>query len=101
MSPARRLLVYASRYRRTFIQGLAAIVITTVIQLSAPWVLKYAVDDLQQGVTVGKLRLYAVLLLLLAAVGGVFRFVMRRLIIGASRDIEYDLRNDFFAHRQR
>jgi ATP-binding cassette subfamily B multidrug efflux pump len=101
MSPARRLLVYASRYRRTFIQGLAAIVITTVIQLSAPWVLKYAVDDLQQGVTVGKLRLYAVLLLLLAAVGGVFRFVMRRLIIGASRDIEYDLRNDFFAHLQR
>jgi len=101
MSPARRLLVYASRYRRTFIQGLAAIVITTVIQLSAPWVLKYAVDDLQQGVTVGKLRLYAVLLLLLAAVGGVFRFVMRRLIVGASRDIEYDLRNDFFAHLQR
>ena len=101
MSPARRLLVYASRYRRTFIQGLVAIVITTVIQLSAPWVLKYAVDDLQQGVTVGKLRLYAGLLLLLAAVGGVFRFVMRRLIVGASRDIEYDLRNDFFAHLQR
>jgi hypothetical protein len=23
---------------------------------------------------------------------------MRRIIIGASRDIEYDLRNDFFAH---
>ena len=26
---------------------------------------------------------------------------MRRIIIGASRDIEYDLRNDFFAHLQR
>ena len=37
----------------------------------------------------------------LAAVGGLFRFLMRRIIIGASRDIEYDLRNDFFAHLQR
>ena len=34
-------------------------------------------------------------------VGGLFRFLMRRIIIGASRDIEYDLRNDFFAQLER
>ena len=39
-------------------------------------------------------------MLALAALGGVFRFLQRRIIIGASRDIEYDLRNDFFAHLQ-
>ena len=44
---------------------------------------------------------YGAVLLLLAAVGGVFRFLMRRVIVGASRDFEYDLRNDFFAALQR
>ncbi len=36
----------------------------------------------------------------LTAVGGVFRFFQRRLIIDVSRDVEYDLRNDFFAALQ-
>ena len=63
--------------------------------------LKYAIDDLNAGVTAGKLRTYAAALLGLAAVGGVFRFLQRRIMIGASRDIEFDLRNDFFAHLQR
>ena len=40
------------------------------------------------------------LLLGVALVGGVFLFLMRRIIIGASRDIEYDIRNDFFARLQ-
>ena len=77
------------------------VVITTTLQLSGPWVLKFAIDDLAGGVTFAKLRYYALLLLVLAAVSGMFRFLMRRIIIGASRDIEYDLRNDFFAHLQR
>jgi ATP-binding cassette, subfamily B, multidrug efflux pump len=61
-------------------------------------VLKHAVDDLAAGVTRGKLAYYALLLLGLAVIGGVFRFLMRRIIIGVSRHIEYDLRNDFFRH---
>src|SRR5205807_4059524 len=47
-----------------------------------------------------KLRLYGGAILGLAAVGGVFRFLQRRIVIGASRDIEFDLRNDFFARLQ-
>jgi ATP-binding cassette subfamily B protein len=69
--------------------------------VAAPWVLKYAIDDLMLSVDVGTVRFYAVALVALAAVGGFFRFLMRRIIIGTSRDIEYDLRNDFFAHLQR
>jgi ATP-binding cassette subfamily B protein len=89
------------RYRRSFLRGFVCVIATASIGLTAPWVLKYAIDDLYRGVTIEKIRLYAVGLLLLAAAGGVFRFLMRRIIIGASRDIEYDLRNDFFAHLQR
>ncbi len=96
----RRLVPYVLRYRRQFSLGLACVLITTSIQLLSPWVLKYAIDDLGAGVTRGKLALYASLLLAIACVGAVFRFLMRRIIIGASRDIEYDIRNDFFARLQ-
>jgi ATP-binding cassette subfamily B protein len=101
LSPARRLLGYADRYRRQFIFGLLCVVISTFIRLAGPWVLKYAIDDLHEGVTTEKVRFYALAMLGLAMVGGVFWFLMRRIIVGVSRDLEYDLRNDFFAHLQR
>jgi len=100
-SPWRRLLPYFTRHTRALGFGVGSIVLTTTIQLLGPWVLKYAVDDLQHGVTRGKLGYYAALLFAVSAGGGLFRFLMRRSIIGVSREIEYDLRNDFFAHLQR
>jgi len=100
MTPTRRLLVYVGRYRTAFTVGFLCIVATTAISLAGPWVLKYAIDDLTARVTAAKLAFYGGALLGLAAVGGVFRFLQRRIIIGASRDIEFDLRNDFFARLQ-
>ena len=96
-----RLLPFVLRYRPAYLIGLACVVVTTAIQLLSPWVLKHAVDDLNAGVTRPKLAGYAGLLLGIACVGAVFRFLMRRILIGASRDIEYDLRNAFFSHLQR
>ena len=60
-------------------------------------VLRYAVDDLTRGVTRAKLLEYGLLLMAIGLVGGVFRFLMRRILMSASRYIEYDIRNDFFA----
>ena len=101
MGPAfRRLLPFVLRYRRKFSIGLLCVFITTAIQLLPPWVLKFAVDDLTAGVTRGKLIWYAVIILVIALVGAVFRFLMRRILIGASREIEYDLRNAFFSRLQ-
>src|SRR5689334_5223517 len=97
----RRLVAYLARSRRDFFIGFVCVVVTTSVSLAGPWVLRYAVDDLRADVTLSKIRFYAGALLALAAVGGVFRFLMRRIIIGASRDIEYELRNDFFAALQR
>src|SRR6185503_21332662 len=101
MSPSRRLLAYMRRYCRAFLTGFACVVVASTISLSSPWVLKFAIDDLNRGVTAEKVRLYAAVLLALAAIGGLFRFLTRRIIVGASRDFEYDLRNDFFAALQR
>ena len=99
--PARRLLPYVTRYRTRFAIGFVFLVLATGIQLVAPWVLKHAIDDLRDGATRARLGFYAGLLVGIAALGGVCRFYMRRVIIGASRAIEYDLRNDFFGHLQR
>ena len=98
--PLRRLLPYVWRYRRAVGLGLACALGATFLQLVGPWVLKFAIDDLTTGVTRGKLAAYAAALLLIAVVGGVFRYGMRRIVIGASREMEYDLRNDFFAALQ-
>lgn len=101
MTPTRRLLAYVGRYRTAFTLGFLCIVATTAISLAGPWVLRYAIDDLTTtGVTAAKLGFYGGAILGLSAFGGIFRFLQRRIMIGASRDIEFDLRNDFFARLQ-
>jgi len=98
MSPAvRALLPYVNRYRRAFVIGFVCVICTTAFQLLGPWVLKYAIDDLNTAVTREKLVVYAGLLLAISCVRGLFLFLMRRIIIRASRNIEFDIRNDFFA----
>jgi len=77
------------------------VVCTRAIALASPLVLGYAIDDLSRSVTRAKLVEYAALLLAIGLVGGVFLFLQRRVLIGASRDIEYDMRNDFFAHLEK
>jgi ATP-binding cassette, subfamily B, multidrug efflux pump len=100
-SPTRRLLRYALRHRRTFIAGLLCSVADTAVGMMGPRVLQRAIDDLARGVTSAKLWLYAGLLLGVALVGGFFLFLTRRLLVGASRLIEYELRNDYFRSLQR
>ncbi|HTU99236.1 MAG TPA: ABC transporter ATP-binding protein [Luteitalea sp.] len=101
LAALRRLLPYLGRYRRPILLGLSCAVASNLFTLLTPWLLKYAVDDLTTGVTRQKLALYALGTLAISAAGGVFRYAMRRQIIGASRHIEYDLRNDFFEQLQR
>ena len=100
-SPFFRLLPYILRYRRRLTIGIGCVFLTTAVSLASPRVLQYAIDDLDDLTTVvtrGRLALYAGLLLSIALIGGGFRFLMRRILIGVSREIEYDLRNEFFAH---
>lgn len=77
------------------------VVLANFVALAQPQVLRYAVDDLYRGVTAEKLGRYAVILFAIALVAGLFRYLMRHWVIGLSRHMEYDLRNDLFAHLQR
>ena len=96
-----QLLAFIVRYRGRFALGLSCVLLTNAITLAGPWVLKYAIDDLYAGITDAKLIFYGALILAIAIVGGFARYATRRILIGVSRAIEYDIRNAFYAHLQR
>jgi len=93
----RPLLPYVKRYRWGYLAGTLCVFLTQGIWILFPLVIGRAADDLHGGVTRHKLLLYAGLLLAIAITKGVFQFLTRWIVIGVSRDIEFDLRNDLFA----
>src|SRR2546423_11721692 len=93
----RPLLPYLKRYRWGYIFGTVCVLLTNGIWILFPLVIGKAADDLHTGVTRHKLLIYAGLLLAIAATKGIFQFLTRWVVIGVSRDIEFDLRNDLFA----
>jgi ATP-binding cassette, subfamily B, multidrug efflux pump len=93
----RPLLPYVKRYRSAYLFGTACVFLHNGIWVLFPLVLGKAADDLNEGVTRHKLLIYAGLLLAIAVSKGIFQFLNRWVVIGVSRDIEFDLRNDLFA----
>lgn len=100
MRELRRLLPYFVSHRREILRGGLCIPFTHAFALLGPWILKHAIERLERGAPPRTVLADAGLLVLASAAEGVFRFAMRRLMIGSSRRIEYDLRNDLFAHLQ-
>jgi len=93
-----RLLGYWKRHRRQILIGLACIFIGNAIGITAPMVIREAINDLLTEVTGSKLMRYSSLVIGIALMQGIFLFLQRRVLIGMSRDIECEMRNDFFAH---
>ncbi len=90
-----------ARYRRGLLWGVLCVVASNVVGLVQPQVLRFAVDDLYKGVTAEKLGRYAMVLFGIALLAGLFRYFMRQSVIAISRKLEYDLRNELFAHLQK
>jgi ATP-binding cassette subfamily B multidrug efflux pump len=89
------------RYTRAFVWGGIATVLSNAVWILFPQVIRIAIDDLNHGITRQKILLYASLLVAVSVAKGIFLFLTRWIIIGISRDIELDLRNDMFAHLER
>jgi ATP-binding cassette, subfamily B, multidrug efflux pump len=89
------------RYRAEIARGYLFVVLQSAAVLTIPWLLKRGVDQLQHGADRRDLLLTAVGILGLSAVSGAFLFLKRSILIGASRLVEFDLRNELFAHFQR
>jgi ATP-binding cassette subfamily B multidrug efflux pump len=81
--------------------GLAFVVISSALASVTPWLLRAALDGIRAGDPAGRIWTLAGAMIGVALVAGVLRFGMRELINGLSRRIEYDLRNDLFAHLMR
>jgi ATP-binding cassette subfamily B protein len=101
LAPLRPLFPYLRRYSSDFAWGGLSVVVSNAIWILFPQVIRVAIDDLNQGVTRQKILYYAGLLVLISAAKGVFLFLTRWIIIGISREIEFDLRNDLFRHLER
>src|SRR5580704_10787576 len=97
----RPLNPYLRRYWKNLAWGGVAIILYNVIKVMLPLVIGHAVDDMSHGVTQQKIIFHGLRLLLIAALSAVFLYITRQVIIGASREIEFDLRNDLFANLER
>jgi ATP-binding cassette, subfamily B, multidrug efflux pump len=100
-NPLRPLYPYLTKYKKRYVVGFSALIITQVVGVTVPLIIKDAIDGLTRGITSQKLLFFAGLLLGVALTKAVFQFWMRWMLIGISRDVEYDLRNDLFRHLMR
>ena len=89
---------YLWHYRRTMALGFVCLILKDVSQAMQPLMIRGAVDALTAGSVSRVFLRYAAYLVGLAVLKGVFQYWMRVILIGISRDVEYDLRNDLFAH---
>ena len=101
MSPRRALSRYLRRYAGWYAAGFGFLLLASLFSLAIPWMVKRAIETLQSGAAVGQLGWYVTAILVLAGAHGVVRLGSRFAIYGAGQRIEFDLRNDLYAHLQR
>jgi len=85
-----------SRYRWGYLWGTLSCVCTNAIWVLFPQVIQKAIDEMGHGASRQRILLYAGLLVGIAMIKGVFLYAQRWILIGISREIEFDLRNDLF-----
>ena len=100
MTPLKRLISYFVRHRKSLAAGFLCVIGSAVFSLAKPMIVGNAVNVLTTGITRAALIKYGALLVGAAALEGLFLYLQRWIIIGASRKIEYEMRNDFYAHLQ-
>lgn len=92
---------YFIPYKKKIFIGIVFIIISNVAQIYIPLLLRDSIDGLQNNIEYSRLVEYALLILGAAIISGIFLFLKRQTIIVVSREIEYDLRQDFWSHLQK
>src|ERR1700722_5893428 len=95
------LAPYLRRYWKQLAWGGVSTILYNVIKVLIPLVIGNAVDDMKHNLTQEKILHNALILLLIAVLSAIFLYITRQVIIGASREIEFDLRNDIFSNLER
>ncbi len=89
---------YLWKYRRGLALGMGSLLMTDITKAALPLAIRAGIDSLMKGFRLSLVFEFAALVVLLSLIKGMFQFWMRVILIGISRDIEYDLRNDLFSH---
>ncbi len=95
------LAPYLRRYWKSLAWGGVAVVLYNTIKVLIPLVIGHAIDDMRHGFTEQQILLHGVRLFGIAILSALFLYITRQVIIGASREIEFDLRNDLFRNLER
>ena len=101
MAGIARLTEYLWRYWRRYLLGGVCLVGTTSLLMVIPWWVRAAIEVIERGDPESGLGRYVLWIVLAAFGGGLLRVVSRSLIFNAGRNVEYDLRNDLFAHLEK
>ncbi|HLA12525.1 MAG TPA: ABC transporter ATP-binding protein [Pyrinomonadaceae bacterium] len=96
MDDLRKLARYFVPYRATLVIGILCILASVMFALTIPLIVGKAVDENWTQVSWERLTLSALTVLGASVMSGLFLFLQRRILIGISRNIEYDLRQDFY-----
>src|SRR6185295_6242203 len=96
-----RISQYLWRYWRRYLFGGFCLLGTATLVMWIPWWIREAVRIIEHGGSLSGVTYYAVLIIAAAVVQGFVRTYSRALIFNAGRDVEYDLRNDLFAHLEK
>ena len=89
---------YLWKYRRAMALGMGALLMNDLMKAVLPLAIRSGIDSLMKGFRLSLVFEFAALVVLLSVVKGIFQYWMRVILIGLSRDIEFDLRNDLFSH---
>jgi ATP-binding cassette subfamily B protein len=92
---------YFARYKKKLFFGFIFIILSNIGTVYVPLLMKDSIDALQQNATTQLLFQYGLMIVAASFFAGIFRFMIRQTIIVVSREIEYDLRGDFWRHIQR
>lgn len=93
------LLGYLKNHTRQYIIGITAVLLSNAAVLLAPYIVGRAIDGLRSGhIAVNQLVWYALGVVGAALLSGSLTWLMRRNLVFASRQIDYELRRDIFAH---
>jgi ATP-binding cassette, subfamily B, multidrug efflux pump len=84
------------RHARPMLFGTAALLMKVMLHVSLPVLIKEAIDALTGGQVLETVYWIAGAIVAISLAKGVFQYWMRFLLIGVSRDVEFDLRNDIY-----
>lgn len=92
------ILPFFKKHKYKFIIGSLFVMLNSLFSIISPWVLKIGIDNIKAALSLKLLGFYALLIILLSFINGIFRYSMRKILVSLSRVFEYQLHNDIYEH---